>query len=189
MSPCTKRLKVSPPPMRVWSWLRPQTTRATRTRFLPGIDRMEDRTLLSTWMVTNTNDSGTGSLRYEVGQASSGDAVDFASNLSGQTITLASGPITLGVNVTIEGLGANNPTVSGGGKQQVFVVSSGVTATIESLTIADGLAAQGGGIDNFGDLTVTGCTISGNLAVGGAGDSTTPEAANGGGIANEVATA
>jgi hypothetical protein len=147
---------------------------------------MEERTLLSTWMVTNTNESGKGSLRYEVGQAAAGDSVDFANDLLGKTITLTSGPITLGVNVTIEGQSANNPTVSGGRTQQVFVVSSGVTATIESLTIADGLAAQGGGIDNFGDLTVTGCTISGNLAVGGAGDSTTPDAANGGGIANEV---
>ncbi len=61
-----------------------------------------------------------------------------------------------------------------------------MTATIDELTIANGLAVQGGGIDNFGDLTVDHCILTGNTAIGGSGDSTTPGAANGGGIANEV---
>jgi hypothetical protein len=76
--------------------------------------------------------------------------------------------------------------VSGGGTEGVFVVSAGVTATIDKLTIANGLAVQGGGIDNFGTLTIDHSTLSGNTAVGGSGDSTTPDAANGGGIADEV---
>jgi hypothetical protein len=63
---------------------------------------------------------------------------------------LSAGPLTIGVNLTIDGLGASKLTVSGGGTQQVFIVSAGVTATIDKLTIANGLAVQGGGIDNFG---------------------------------------
>ena len=55
------------------------------------------------------------------------------------------------------------------------------------LTIANGVAVQGGGIDNSGTLTVDDCTLLSNKAVGGRGDSTTPDAANGGGIANEAA--
>ena len=58
--------------------------------------------------------------------------------------------------------------------------------TLSGLTIADGQAVQGVGIDNFGDLTVKNCTLLDNEAVGGSGTATTPDAANGGGIANEV---
>ena len=58
--------------------------------------------------------------------------------------------------------------------------------TLSGLTIANGVAVQGAGIDNFGTVTVDRCTLLNNKAIGGSGDSTTPDAANGGGIANEV---
>ena len=87
---------------------------------------MEDRTLLSPLMVTNNNDSGAGSLRAAIVAAASGDTINFANNLKGQTITLTSGPLTLGVNLTIDGLGADKLTVSGGGTEGVFVVSPGM---------------------------------------------------------------
>ena len=41
---------------------RPRRPRAFQRRFLPWLDPMEDRTLLSTLLVTNTQDSGSGSL-------------------------------------------------------------------------------------------------------------------------------
>ena len=157
-----------------------------KRRFVPRIDLMEDRTLLSTLTVTNNFDGGKGSLRAAVADAKSGDTIDFSSKLAGDTITLTSGPLAIGVNLTIDGLGADEPTVSGGGTEEVFVVSPGVVATIDKLTIANGLAVQGGGIDNFGTLTVNQCTLTDNTAIGGSGDSTTPDAANGGAIANEV---
>lgn len=132
-------------------------------------------------------DRGSGSLRATIAAAATiGDTIDFSSKLKVQTINLTSGPLTLGVNLTIDGLGANKLTVKGGGTEGVFVVSAGVTATIENLTIANGLAVQGAGIDNFGTLTVSQRTLTGNTAVGGSGDCTTPDAASGGGIANEV---
>ena len=56
------------------SGIRPTTRRrgtgVPRTRFLPRVDLMEDRTLLSTLTVTNNHDSGTGSLRAEIAAAS-----------------------------------------------------------------------------------------------------------------------
>jgi hypothetical protein len=159
---------------------------ATKLRFLPRLDPMEDRTLLSTVTVTNNDDSGPGSLRAAIVAATSGETINFSSQLKGATITLTSGPLTLGVNLTIDGLGAGKLTVSGGGTKGVFVVSAGVTATIDKLTIANGVAVQGGGIDDSGTLTVNDCTLLSNKAKGGSGDSTTPDAANGGGIANEV---
>lgn len=61
--------------------------------------------MLSTFTVTNTADSGTGSLRYEIGQANSAggaNTIAFNTNPSlgtdfntPQTITLTSGSITL----------------------------------------------------------------------------------------------
>ena len=65
-------------------------------------------------------------------------------------------------------------TVSGNSKQQVFVVISGVTATISGLTIANGVApastqSNGGGILDEGTLTVDQCTFTNDSAPGGNG--------------------
>ncbi|MFI5459121.1 MAG: beta strand repeat-containing protein [Isosphaerales bacterium] len=185
MSKSANPSKTSRPTARFWAW-RPRDARPRRRQFLPRVDLMEDRTLLSTLTVMNHDNSGSGSLRAAITIAASGDTINFANSLKGQTITLTSGPLALGVNLTINGLGANKLTVSGGGTEGVFVVSAGVVATIDNLTIANGLAVQGAGIDNFGTLMVSQCTLTDNTAVGGSGDSTTPDAANGGGIANEV---
>ena len=87
----------------------------------------------------------------------------------------------------IQGPGANVLSISGNNSVEVFQVGTGVTATLSGLTIEDGLwtaaavgpgSSGGGGIDNFGILAVTDCTIQNSSAYGtGAG--------NGGGIANE----
>jgi hypothetical protein len=150
------------------------------------VDLMEDRTLLSTLTVTNNHDSGPGSLRAALAAATSGETINFANSLTGQTITLTSGELTIAKSPYIDGLGAGRLTVSSGGGSRVFAIAAGADVTLSGLTIAHGSAAQGGGIDNFGTLTVYGCTLLNNKAVGGSGDSTTPKAANGGGIANEV---
>src|SRR5262249_18377948 len=77
--------------------------RAARVRFRPRLDPMEDRTLLSTLMVTNNHDSGPGSLRAEIAAASSGDTIKFAPQLDGQTITLTSGELAIDQNLNIKG--------------------------------------------------------------------------------------
>jgi hypothetical protein len=46
----------------------------------------------------------------------------------------------------------------------VFQVDEGVTASIAGLTIADGSASCGGGIDNEGALTIANSTLAGNSA-------------------------
>ena len=48
----------------------PTAARPRRRRFLPRVDLMEDRTLLSTLTVTNNKDSGSGSLRALIAAAS-----------------------------------------------------------------------------------------------------------------------
>jgi hypothetical protein len=123
--------------------------RDRRRRFLPDVDRMEGRTLLSTFTVTNNNDSGTGSLRALIAAAASGDTIDFSSKLKGETITLTSGELLITDSVTIDGLGANQLAVSGNNASRVFEVATGLNVTISGLTITQGYALeQGGGILN-----------------------------------------
>ena len=128
--------------------------RRSRSRFVPGLLGLEARALLSTLFVTNDNDSGTGSLRYELGAASAGDTIKFAPKADG-TITLTSGPLVVATSVDIQGPGADRVTVSGGGTSEVFDVEGGVTATISGLTVADGSdtvanTSGAGGIFNQG---------------------------------------
>ncbi len=166
--------------------LQPARCRGRRgPRSAPWLEALEDRTVLSPLLVTNNHDSGAGSLRYEIAQAVSGDTIQFAPSLDGQTIPLTSGELDITQNLDIDGPGAQLLTVSGG-SSRVFAIAAGVKVSLSGLTIADGLAVQGGGIDNSGTLTVDHCILTGNTAVGGSGTATTPGAANGGGIANEV---
>ena len=112
----------------------------------------------------------TGSLRYCVNNATSGEIINFSSALNGQTITLSpdNGPLTINSNLTIQGPGANLLTISGGNAVQVFNISSG-TVNISAVTVVNGNGVDGGGISNAGTLTLSNSTISGNTASSDAG--------------------
>ena len=148
---------------------------------------MEDRTLLSTLTVMNNHDSGSGSLRATIAAASSGDTIKFASSLIGQTIKLTSGELTITKNLDIDGPGAGQLTVSGGGASRVFDIASGADVTLSRPDDRQRRwLSREAGSTTSARLTVDRCTLLNNKAVGGSGTSTTPNAANGGGIANEV---
>src|SRR5262245_28444099 len=85
---------------------RPGRRPAGRPRFRPALEGLEDRSLLSTLTVLNLNDSGNRSLRSELAQAQGGDTVVFTRGLRG-AITLTSGELRVGQDVTIQGPGAN----------------------------------------------------------------------------------
>jgi predicted outer membrane repeat protein len=136
----------------------------------------------------NPTGSGSGSctLRDALAAAASGggtitfDATVFA---TAQTITLTSGstlniPSTTTITGATTGSGAtlaNLVTVAGGGSSSdfpVFSVGYGFTGVaIANLTITNGYSPTlgGGGINNYGTLTVTGCSFSGNIASSGGG--------------------
>jgi hypothetical protein len=121
--------------------------------------------------VTNTNDSGVGSLRQALIEASPGTTIGFVSGLTG-TITLTSGELLVNKNVTIAGPGANVLSVSGNNASSVFHITPAHTVTISGLTIRNGNAggSYGGGIYNEqSTLTVTYCTLSSNTAYAGGG--------------------
>jgi hypothetical protein len=135
------------------------------------VDALEGRALLSTLVVQNLDDSGPHSLRAELAAAHDGDTIRFASGLGG-TLTLKGGLLEVAASVSIRGPGAGVVEISGGGASQVFQVDPGVTASIFGLTIAEGLAPDGGaggGILDQGTLTVRNCAFDNNAAPDGLG--------------------
>ena len=150
-----------------------------RRRWQPTLLALEDRRLLSTIVVNNPTDTpvnGEIDLRQAIDQANSngGDQTivfDKTVFKTPQTITLTGTQLELSDTTgteTITGPAAG-VTVSGGGLSRVFQVDKGVTASISGLTITGGkTASNGGGLYNFGTITLTNCTLSGNQAVGDA---------------------
>src|SRR5437773_925679 len=116
-------------------------------------------------VVLTTADSGPDSLRAALACAVNGDTID-ATGVSG-TITLTTGQLFVTNSVTILGSGL---AVSGNATSRVFFVRGGVNVTIVGLTITNGDAenevGQGGGgiLNDHSTLTVSNCTLSGNLA-------------------------
>jgi len=130
-------------------------------------------------VVTNTNDSGPGSLRDALAAASHGDTID-ATGVSG-TILLTGGELQITHNVTINGPGAGTLAVNGHHNFRVFE-NFASDATISGLTITNGESVDttgGGGILNHGGLTLSGTSILSNN-VGYCGISCSP--LGGGGI-------
>ena len=129
-----------------------------------------------TTLVTNTNDGGPGSLRQALADADTGGIIIFA----GDTHILLSSTLNVARDVGIDGSG-QTVTISGGGAVRVFVVNSGVSLSLNKLTVADGQDTDyGGGIYNNGTLTVSNSTFAGNQV--------SREGMGGGGIYNNSGT-
>ena len=93
-----------------------------------------------THTVTNTNDSGPGSLRQAIGGAASGDVITFDPSLAGQTIMLAS-QLTINKNLIIDGSGLNpRVEISGGNAVRIFLVDAAsiITPTIKNIVLKEG---------------------------------------------------
>src|SRR5437773_7626258 len=134
---------------------------------------------VNTITVTNPGDIGPGTLREVIAGALPGDTINFATALG--TITLTSGELVIDKDLTISGPGSGNLTITrsaAGGTPEfrIFnVTSSTGTITISGLTVSNGLALFGGGINNDGTLALDDCVITGNIAK-----------VSGGGVANRL---
>jgi len=118
----------------------------------------------ATLTVTNTNDSGPGSLREALAIAQGGDTID-ATHVAG-TILLTSSALQITQNVSITGPGAGSLAVNGNAISPVFE-NSAANVTISGFTITNGsVGISNNGENNIATLTITNCTVSGNSGVG-----------------------
>ena len=150
---------------------------ATASLFVPDSSNNRVKRYIQGITVTNTDDSGAGSLRQALEDACDGSTINFDLPGGGpHTITLTSGALALTSDLTISNTSGETVTVNGGGTDRVFVINSGMTATISNLTITGGFNNEDGGaaILNQGTLTLRTATVSGSTTT-----------ANGGGIRNE----
>ena len=157
----------------------PRRSRHHTRRYLT-LERMEERSVpshLVTLEVTSLADSGVGTLRQAITTADAGattNSYDIDIETPG-TITLESVLPDLSRNITITGLGAGKSTVqrysAASSSFRIFTVDAGETVSISGLTIKGGNAGSGdgGGLDNFGTLTVSNSVFSNNSATGGGG--------------------
>ena len=119
----------------------------------------------ATVTVSNLNDSGAGSLRQAISDASNGDTIDFSTS---GIITLTS-ELVITESLTING--GEVITVSGNNAVRVFNVTMG-NVTFDSLIIANGFSSdRGGGIQTASGvaMTVTNSTLANNSATNSGG--------------------
>lgn len=119
--------------------------------------------------VTNNNDTGSGSLRDAIANVDPDGTIDFDPMVTGQTITLTSGELVIDKSLTIQGPTSGGVTISGDSGIRIFNVNAGVNFTFSSLTLSGGNGAQGGAINNLGNLTILNSTLSGNTSSGSGG--------------------
>ncbi len=105
---------------------------------------------------------------------SGSDDIQFADSPfaeTAQTINLTGALPNITSNLTLLGPGADRLTLrrDTGGDYDVVVVNPGVTVFMSGLTVANGKTGFGGGIANFGGLTLLQCTVRDNTATSNAG--------------------
>jgi len=123
-------------------------------------------------VVTSTADNGAGTLREALANVCTAPNNVITFNIAGagpHTITLTSGELVVGKNVTIRNNSGESITVSGNNLSRVFNINSGKTATIIGLTMSGGAATGGAAIINDGALTIVNSTLSGNAATADGG--------------------
>ena len=148
------------------------------------------------YMVTSTNDDASvGSLRTILANAPANATITFATNLSGQTITLTNYEFFLSNNVTIDASALmGGIQINGDHFFRIFYIQTNTTVVLNSLTLTNsyvsgtsafpvnGSNGYGGAIYNAGTLTLNQAVLAGNLATGGSGvnGSSTGQQASGG---------
>ncbi|HEX4109595.1 MAG TPA: choice-of-anchor Q domain-containing protein [Solirubrobacteraceae bacterium] len=132
----------------------------------------------TTWTVTSGADSGgtcPGSnctLRDAVADAKGGDVI----SLPATTITLSSGPIAIGSDLTLEGMGSASTVITASPATQLLSILSG-DVTVKGIAF-NGASATGpdGGLggaiyNQYGDLHVIDCSFTNDDAATGSGGS------------------
>jgi autotransporter-associated beta strand protein len=128
-----------------------------------------DVTLRAPYIVTNALDSGAGSLRQAIADATPGGAIVFdPATMNGQTLTLTSGELLIEKDLTFSASALSaGLTISGNNASRIFRITAGSTVAMNGLTLTGGQTgtfSSGGAIDNAGTLTLDTMTFDGNRA-------------------------
>ena len=110
-------------------------------------------------------------IRHGISLASAGDVIIVA------PATYNESGLNLSVSLTVVGSGAATTIISGGGPHSVVRVNGGANVSLAGLTIRNGAppicafghGSSGGGISNYGTLTISNATIASNRADYGGG--------------------
>jgi hypothetical protein len=104
--------------------------------------------------VSQTDDTGVGSLPWALGCAAPGETITFAEGLQGDTIELENFSAVISTPVSLVAQPDDDIWIKGVSVQNAFRVESGVEATISGIHIIAGIANEGSGILNQGTLTL-----------------------------------
>jgi hypothetical protein len=131
-------------------------------------------TLLTENQVENTSNSGPGSMRQIILNATSGDTLTFDQKLNGSTIFLDT-ELLIDKNLTIDASALSAGLLfMGNGNSRVFNIDFGTTVIMDSIGVSGGIITAanewGAGILNSGDLTLKRVTVSGNASSGNFAD-------------------
>lgn len=147
----------------------------TQTINLNQVIKLQENSQLSGTATTVKVGSG-GSVQNGVDVAAAGATV----NLAATTYTLDK-TVNIDRDVTLAGTGAQTTTINGDQKVGVFYIES-ANVTLEKMSIVNGQAPLGGGIDNNGGtVTINNSTLKNNTAKGTSGSF---DSGAGGGIYN-----
>jgi predicted outer membrane repeat protein len=137
--------------------------------------------LASTWYVNGQNGSDSNdckttltacqTITRAISMAASGDAIQIAAAIYTENVNIP-------FNLRLTGAAPATTIIDGGYyTHAVSILNTALNVTLSKLTIRNGSAAGGGGIINWGTLTISNSTISGNFA-------SSSYSATGGGIYN-----
>ena len=116
----------------------------------------------ATLVVMNTNDSGAGSLRQAVIDATTGDDIIFDNSLVGSSIFLST-VISVDKNLTLTGFSSGSTvTIDGGFTTRLFSISISITVSFNWLNFIKGGVSTGGAMLNNGDLYLDHCRFNNN---------------------------
>lgn len=144
-----------------------------------AVSSVTNDTANTIYVSTDGNDSWDGLSAVYNGTSGPKNSIKNATgtvNTNG-TIRIANGQYTgenntkiyINRNMTIIGESQDGTIINGNGTNQIFDIDYMATVTIQSLTMTNGRDSSGGAIHNYGILSLTNCTFSGNTASGDGG--------------------